>query len=297
MMAVNQVLSGRVAVVTGAGRGIGRAISLALGDAGAKVVLASRTVAELEETASYLEERGYHNSIISTDVSVWESVQNLTAHVVKEFGHIDILVNNAGIQGAIGPLVENDPALWAKTIQVNLLGTFYCCKAVLPYMIQQSYGSIINLSGGGATSPRVNYSAYSASKAAVVRLTETLAEEVREYNIRVNAIAPGAVNTHMLKETLEAEEDAGEKEIAEAKQQLQTGGTPPELAANLDVYLASDASDSLTGKLIAAPHDGWENWGTEHVEAIMSAPWFTLRRMDPYTIEPLITEIEKISGR
>ena len=143
MMAVNQVLSGRVAVVTGAGRGIGRAISLALGDAGAKVVLASRTVAELDETASYLDEKGHHNSIISTDVSIWESVQNLTAHVVEEYGRVDILVNNAGIQGAIGPIAENDPALWAKTIQVNLLGTFYCCKAVLPHMMQQYNGSII----------------------------------------------------------------------------------------------------------------------------------------------------------
>ena len=292
MMAADQVLAGRVAIVTGAGRGIGRAISFALGDAGATVVLASRTQSELYETAQLLQERGNKYSIITADVSDWGSVQSLIAGVIEEYGQVHFLVNNAGIQGAIGPLVETEPELWAKTIQVNLLGTYYCCKAVLPYMIRQHYGSIINLSGGGATSPRTNYSAYGASKTAVVRLTETLAEEVKGYNIRVNAIAPGAVNTNMLAETLAAGESAGEKGMADAKQQLETGGTPPELAAELIVYLASDASNGITGKLIAAPHDGWQHWDEHRIAEIASAPWFTLRRMDSYTLKPFMALLE-----
>ena len=288
-----RALAGKLAIITGAGRGIGQAIAIAIGDVGATVVLASRTESELNETAQYLKVKGNNCSVIPADVSDWNSVQNLVAQVVEEFGHVDILVNNAGIQGAIGPLVENEPDLWRKTIQVNLLGTFYCCKAVLPYMIDQKYGSIINLSGGGAASPRANYSAYAASKAAIVRLTETLAEEVSAYNIRVNAIAPGAVNTRMLEEALAAGEAAGEKGMADAQRQLETGGTPPELSASLAVFLASDASDGITGKLIAAPHDGWENWSAEHIEELTSVPWFTLRRMDPYTIKPLIGELDK----
>jgi len=225
---------------------------------------------------------------LAGDVSNWGSVQDFVGRACAEFGGIHVLVNNAGIQGPIGPLVENDPDLWAQTIQVNLMGIFFCCKAVLPYMMKQRYGKIINMSGGGATSPRVSFSAYGASKAAVVRLTETLAEEVRDYGIQVNAIAPGAVNTRMLKETLAAGDTAGKKALAEAQRQLETGGTPPELAADLVVFLASDASAGLTGKLIAAPYDDWRDWDARHIKELMSAPWFTLRRIDPYTIQPFV---------
>ncbi len=283
-------LKDRVAIVTGAGRGIGRAIALAFGDAGAAVTVAARTRGEVEVTASLLHERGHRALPLVADVSDWQAVQGLVAQTVQRFGGIHILVNNAGVQGSIGPLVDNDVAEWMCTVEINLGGTFLCCKAVLPHMMRQDYGTIINLSGGGATSSRPYFSAYAASKAAVVRLTETLSEEVREYNIRVNAIAPGAVNTRMLEETMAAGLAAGDEAQADAKHQLKTGGNPPELAARLAVFLASDDSDGLTGKLIAAPYDPWREWAGK-ADELNATPLYTIRRLDPFTINTLIKDL------
>lgn len=285
-------LEGKVAVVTGGGRGIGWTIALAFAEEGADVVVVSRTPAEIEATAVKIRARQRRALAIPVDVSNPQDVTTMVQRTVQEFGTVHILVNNAGVQGPIGPLANNDVGQWMETIRINLIGAFLCCKAVLPVMIEQRCGKIINLSGGGATSPRPYFTAYAASKAAVVRLTETLAEEVKEYNIQVNAIAPGAANTRMLDQVLAAGEAAGEKALAEARRQLESGGTSPEKAAALAVYLASDESDGLTGKLIAAPHDGWQSWSADRIADVMSAPWFTLRRMDPYTLRPLMDKLE-----
>jgi 3-oxoacyl-[acyl-carrier protein] reductase len=287
MMRAPDQLKGKVAIVTGGGRGIGRAISFALANAGCEVVTAARTSGELDETARLIHGNGGKALAVTADVSRPEAVEALVSRTVETFGHVDILVNNSGVQGAIGPLVNNDPALWVQTIQVNLIGTFLCSRAVLPAMIGQRSGKITNLSGGGATAPRPHFSAYAASKAAVVRLTECLAEEVREYNIQVNAIAPGAVNTRMLQQVLEAGARAGERALIEARRQTETGGTPAERAAALAVFLASADSDGLTGKLISAPHDDWETWDQKRISDLMAAPWYALRRIDPHTLQPL----------
>lgn len=292
MMSQQGVHVQRVAIVTGGGRGIGRAIALAFAEEGADVVVVSRTPAEIEATAAEIQALKRRALAIPADVSNPQDVTAMVERTVREFGTVHILVNNAGVQGPIGPLVNNDVEQWMETIRINLVGTFLCCKAVLPVMIQQGCGKIINLSGGGATSPRPYFTAYAASKAAVVRLTETLAEEVNEYNIQVNAIAPGAVHTRMLNQVLAAGEAAGEKALAEARRQLKTGGPSVKKAAALAVFLASDESNGLTGKLIAAPYDGWESWDVDHITEVMSAPWFTLRRMDPYTLRPLMDRIE-----
>ena len=294
-MDCQDVLSKRIAIVTGASRGIGRAIALALADQGATVAVASRTLAEIQKTSAQIRAKGRSALAIEADVSDWQSVQSLVSRTTREFGAIHILVNNAGVQTPIGPLVENDPVEWERTIRINLIGTFLCCKAVLPGMMKQRYGRIINLSGGGATSPRPNFSAYASSKAAVVRLTETLAEEVKPYNIQVNAIAPGAVNTHMLDEVLAVGGAAGEEASSQARRQLQTGGVSPTMAAALAVFLASDASDGLTGKLVAAPHDGWQSWDSGRIADLMAEPWFTLRRLDPNTLTPLLDKLAEKS--
>lgn len=286
------LLSGRVALITGAGRGIGAAMAEAFAAAGAAVVLTARTAAEIEATARAIRAQGGEALPIAADVAVASAVADLVQQATQAFGPVDILVNNAGIQGPIGPLVDNEPAAWARVIQVNLIGTFLCTQQVLPAMISRRAGKIINLSGGGATSPRPNFSAYAASKAAIVRLTETLAEEVTEHNIQVNAIAPGAVNTRMLDEVLAAEDLAG-AEAAAARRRADAGGTPPELAAALAVFLASPAADGLTGRLIAAPHDDWQNWDEEAVAGLMAAPWLTLRRLDPYTLKPLLAQLKQ----
>jgi len=285
-------LEGKVAIVTGGGRGIGRAIAVAFAEEGADVTVASRTLPEVEESAAMIRAQKRRALATLADVSNAQDVTNMVQRTIQEFGTVHILVNNAGVQGPIGPLMHNNIRQWRQTIQINLIGTFLCCKAVLPVMIQQGCGKIINLSGGGATSPRPYFTAYAASKAAVVRLTETLAEEVKEYNIQVNAIAPGTVNTRMLDQLLAAGKAAGEKALTEVRRQSESGGASLEKAVALALFLASDESDGLTGKLIAAPYDGWESWDADRIAELMSAPWFTLRRMDPYTLRPLMGKME-----
>ena len=186
-------------------------------------------------------------------------------------------------------MVDNDVEEWIKTVNINLIGTFLCSKMVLPVMIERRRGKIINLSGGGATGPRPRFSAYAASKAAVVRFTETLAEEVKEFNIQVNAIAPGALSTRMHDQVLTVGEAAGEKELALSRRVKEGRGTPFELPAGLAVFLASDDSDGLTGRLISAVWDDWRSMSKEKIEEIMGRELYTLRRIDDF----FFTHIER----
>jgi len=273
-------LRNKVAIVTGAGRGIGEAISLAFAGEGADIALVSRTASEVMHTATAVENLGRRAIAIRADVSEKKDVDNMVEQVIGQLGKVDILVNNAGILGPIGPMVDNKHEYWIKTILTNLVGTFLCCKAVLPFMIRRRMGKILNMSGGGAANPRPMFSAYSASKAAVVRLTETLSEEVKEYNIQVNAIAPGPVNTGMLDEILAAGESAGSRAMAEARRQKQTGGVSPAVPAALAVFLASDDSDGITGRLISAVWDDWQAMA-KRIPDIMSGDMYTLRRISP----------------
>ena len=283
-------LTNQCAFVTGAGRGIGQAVALALARAGANLVLVARSADELADTRRRVESLGCNACAVPADVAHSEQVRRAVAEGLSRFGKLDALVNCAGCQGPIGPLWENNADDWTRAIQVNLVGTFRCIHAVLPGMVAQRHGKVINFSGGGATTARPNFSSYAASKAAVVRLTETLAEELRPYNIQVNAVAPGAVNTRMLDELLAAGEAAG-PERGEAQARKLKGGTPVELAAQLVVFLASDASGALTGKLISAPHDDWRHWTPDDFTRLTSAPWYTLRRMDPHTLRPFLEEL------
>jgi NAD(P)-dependent dehydrogenase (short-subunit alcohol dehydrogenase family) len=286
-------LEGQVALVTGAGRGIGRAIALAFARQGADLALIARTASELDETtqmirmASPLEEMAGRRVIaVTADVSVRADVERAVGLALETFGRVDVVVNNAGVQPPIGPLWQNDPDEWMRAVAINLFGPMLCVKAVLPGMIERKRGKIINLSGGGATGPRPNFSAYAASKAALVRLTETLAIELASHNIQVNALAPGAINTRMLDQVLAAGESAG-AELAQAQRRAEQGGNSIELAAQLAVFLASADSDGLTGKLVAAPYDDWQDWDAARIESLNDSAWYTLRRLDPFTIKPL----------
>lgn len=208
-------------------------------------------------------------------------------------GRIDILVNAAGIVGPVGQTWDADPEAWRRTFDVNVHGTFLCCRAVLPQMMTQGRGKIINFSGGGAASPLPRFAAYGASKAAVVRLTETLAQEAAPFGIQVNAIAPGLVDTRLLDDVLAAKERGGEQAVRiQRLRQTGEGGVPAELPAALVVWLASGKSRGLTGKLVAAPYDRWQHWDVERIDALTAAPWFTLRRLDRLTVSPLLAALD-----
>lgn len=269
-------LVGKSAVVTGASRGIGKAIAEALAAAGAQVALLARSERALHAVADGIEVEGGRALVIPADVAEEGSVSAAFSSIYSAWDSVDVLVNNAGVQGPIGPLHAVDVERWWKSVEVNLKGCFLCSQQVLPHMMAQRGGKIINLSGGGAVSPRPFFSAYSASKAAIVRLTETLAAEVRDHRIDVNAIAPGAVNTEMLKERLAAGERAGRAETEADRQLLENGGTDPQRPAGLAVYLASARSDGLSGRLLSAVWDSWEDLD---VDAVMASEAFTVRRL------------------
>jgi NAD(P)-dependent dehydrogenase (short-subunit alcohol dehydrogenase family) len=272
-------LDGEVAFITGGGRGIGEAMAHAFARAGANLVLLSRTANETQHVAKETESLGVKTLPLVADVARRQDVQKAVSAALSQFGQIDVLVNAAGIYGPIGPLVENDIDAWAQTIQINLMGIVFCLHEILPHMISRRKGAVINLSGGGAVNPFPRFSAYSTSKAAVVRLTETVAEEVKEFNVRVNAIAPGAINTRLLNQVLDAGERAGKEFYAKAKEQKERGGTPPEIGAELAVFLASRKAEGLTGRLISAVWDDWKSLPSCMKELSNSA-MFTLRRID-----------------
>ncbi len=284
-------LQGKTALITGAGRGLGAAVSIALAREGASVVLSSRTKDELDEVKQSITSIGGKAQTVVADVSNEADVERMVQTAIKSHGNIDILVNCAGIYGPIGPMWTLDSQAWVKAIQVNLVGTFLCCRSVIPHMIEKKQGKIINFSGGGATSSLPRFTAYAVSKTAVVRLTETLADEVKEFNIQVNCIAPGAVDTSLQNEVMAAGEKAGEI-FTRFKQNRESGKgwVPKELAAGLSVFLASSDSDGLTGKLIAAPYDGWEKWDEAKIRQVMSTAEFTLRRIDANTLKPFFKD-------
>jgi len=266
-------LNGKVAIITGAGQGIGRAIAKRFAAEGASLAVISRSN-NIYETAA-----GIKTPVLTIkgDVSNQDHISSLINQTVDRFGGIDILVNNAAVLGPIGPLVENKPSQWLKTLQINLFGIFLTCRAVIPIMKKRGSGKIINLSGGGSTSPRPNFTAYGASKTAVVRLTETLAEETRDLNIQVNAIAPGAVNTNMLDKVLESGSSAGAVARQEARNQLANGGTPISIPVSLAVFLASSDSNDISGKLISAVWDDWKH--LKKSNDLSNKDIFTLRRV------------------
>lgn len=275
------VLAGRAAIVTGGSKGLGFAISRAFAAAGARVLLCSRDHATLEAAGATLADEGYDVAVQAGDVSAPADVDRIVKAALERFGELHVLVNNAGVYGPKGPVEDVDWNAWLRTIEINLQGSVLMCRAVLPHFLAAGYGKIIQLSGGGATAPLPRFSAYAASKAAVVRFAETLALETHDTGVDVNALAPGALNTAMLDEVLEAGPAlVGEEAYARAQRQKHDGGAPLEAASELAVFLASSASDGITGRLISAVWDPWRSL-TAHREELAPSDVYTLRRVVP----------------
>jgi len=237
-------LIGKVALVVGGGRGLGRAIALAFAEAGADLAVASRTRKQLDEVAEEIRARNRRALPIETNVSESASVTRMAEAVRKEFGRIDILVNSAGI-GWTSRVVDTTDDAWKLVIDTNLTGTFYCCREVGRIMIEQKAGSIINMASVAGVKGPPGLCAYAASKGGVISLTRVLALEAARFNVRVNAIAPGYFRTDMNAPVLD-DPEMGPKILKRIP--MRRVGQPEELSP-LAVYLASDQASYVTGEV------------------------------------------------
>ena len=275
-------LAGLNALITGGSQGLGRAIAETFVREGASVMLCARDANLLEGTRDELAAIAAPGQKVLArvcDVSSEQQVNALASAAIAELGAVHVLVNNAGVYGPLGPTESVPLREWMRAIEINLYGVLLPCRALIPHFKAAGRGKIIIISGGGATNPLPNISSYAASKAAVVRLMETLSEELKPHRIDVNAVAPGALKTRMMQEVLDAgPEKVGAAFFAKNVKWAEDGATPPALAANLCAYLASNESDGVTGRLISAQ---WDPWKTLHAHKEEFGDIYTLRRIVP----------------
>ena len=275
-------LIGKVALVTGASQGLGFNIAQRFVTEGASVVICARSSADLNnaenQLSSDLREEQQLLALLC-DVSSTVEVDRMFQQLVDRFGTLDIVVSNAGIYGPLGPIDEVNWDDWLQAIAINLSGAAYVLRKSVIIMKSQGFGKIIQLSGGGATQPHPFANSYAASKAAIVRLAETIAEELKGMGIEINSIAPGALNTRLFKQVLEAgPELVGQSFFDRSLKQKETGGAGFDDAVDLSLFLASSASDGISGKLVSAVWDKWFEFPGQ-INALASSDIFTLRRI------------------
>ncbi len=279
---MKRALTDKVAIITGANQGLGYQIAKAYILAGANLMICARNGELLNKAAKELEALvvpGQKVCAKACDISKESDIRSLVKTALNTFNKVDILVNNAGIYGPKGNIEDVSWEEWVRTIQINVFGSVLMCREIAPHFKKQGFGKVIQLSGGGATNPMPKISAYAASKAAIVRFAETLAEEVREFGIDVNCIAPGALNTRMLDEILQAGPiKVGQAFYDRAVEQKASGGVSMDCGSELAVFLASDASNGITGKLISATWDKWQCWPS-HLDDLVNSDAYTLRRI------------------
>ncbi len=270
---------GKSVIVTGGSRGIGKAVAKNFYELGAFVIICARNQQEIDSACKEIDPSGKRCFGIQTDVSVIEECEKLIKYVVEKFGKIDILINNAGVYGEIGELETSNLKNWAKTLEVNLLGTVNCTKFVISVMKKNGGGKIVNFAGAGAGGKKglPNFSAYYTSKIAIVGFTETLAEELKKDNIQINCISPGPVNTGITDYLItQGVTKAGPKMYKQALDQKKDNKNSPESAINMINYLCSGKTDHISGRLISSKWDNIEDLKKLPQEGDM----FKLRRID-----------------
>jgi 3-oxoacyl-[acyl-carrier protein] reductase len=262
-------------LVTGAGRGIGKRLAIGFAGKGARVGLLARSKAELDLCHLEIEHAGGSALRIRTDVADYEQVAAAVERIRVQFGNpVQILVCAAAIQGPVGPFAETSPKAWTEIIHTNLVGVMNACRAVLPHMIQRRSGKIIVLTNGIGSQGRPNFAIYAATKTAIVSFVESAAEEVRDHNVQINCMSPGASYTHMTDQILAAGERAGWREIEEAQEVRLTGGVAPDKQIELALFLASEESNHVSGRLIHV-RDDWKRLR----DGSMNPELYTLRRV------------------
>lgn len=268
-------------IITGGSRGIGFAVAKTFCAEGASVLAVARNKKELIAARQKMAKSRGSYQILTADVSRKSDREKIRRYITKSMkSTVHALVNAAGIYGPIGCLEENEEREWEQTFEVNVFGTAHLCALVVLFMKRKKFGRIINFSGGGEGS-RPRFTAYSASKGAIIRFTESLAAEVKDCGITVNAITPGGVNTKFLDDVLHAgPQKAGGDFYEQMREQKRVGGVPPERAAELVMYLASSGASFISGKIISAHRDAWKEF-KKHKKEMKTSDIYTFRRIKP----------------
>jgi 3-oxoacyl-[acyl-carrier protein] reductase len=260
-------------LVTGSSSGIGRALTERLVAHGHQVWGLARSPQQ--------DIPGGKFTAVSCDVSAWSQVAAAVLTVARTAQHLDGLVAGAGVQGEIGPALKADPAAWSATVRTNLDGTYYAIRGFAGLLARGRRAKVVCFSGGGATKPRANFSAYGVAKTGIVRLVETIAEETRGQPFDINAIAPGAINTRLTDEVIGLGPPiVGQAEYDAAVKQKATGGGSLEQALGLVEFLLSEKSDGISGRLLSAPWDPWPDLAA-HAADLAASDIYTLRRIVP----------------
>lgn len=271
-------------VVTGASRGLGLLIAKKYWDAGDSIILVARNTVDLKNIVDqYKKSAKTDQKVIffRSDLSNPEDIPDLVKKIRDDAGDPDILVNNAAIQGPIGPFQTNDWDQWQACINVCLISPVMLCRGFLPAMMSRNYGRIVNISGGGATAPRPNFSSYATAKCGLVRFSETLAKETESFNITVNCVSPGAMNSGLTRQILSAGKDvAGISEFKTAQRIANEGPLTERRAADLVHFLTTDTCSGISGKIISAVWDRWESL-PDNFRKLDASDVYTLRRIVP----------------
>ena len=280
-------LKNKNVIITGANQGLGYVIAKKFLIEGANVAILARNKQKLE--SSFLELMKFknkNNKLLSfaCDISNKVECDDFFLKILNVFTSLDVMVNNAGVFGPMGKLEDVPWEAFVENISINLLGSIYMCRLAIPIMKKNNSGKIINISGGGAAKPFPALACYAAGKAGLVRFSEELAEDLKEYNIDVNVVAPGPLNTRFVDLALEAGVEKLGKSLYETILNIKKTGGSLELVAELCAYLSTNLTDGLTGKFISARYDDWKKFH-EIKEYIMTNEYYTMRRIDEFNIQ------------